>query len=151
MSYQAIANAMTQQELDTVLEEIAARHGWPLSKSLSYREQAEAVRRDATDGLLEWASLLEAAETKWFELDKTGDRVAVRLILERGVSSATLDRIRDVLNYETLSDPEAYNVDILLEEGDTTRIEYGDGEEVMEPKYLQLLDLARDEMEQREG
>jgi hypothetical protein len=66
--------AKTQAELNELLENAAAERNCELSGSMTFAENANFLREEAPKagngevGMNELADILEAAETRWFEL-----------------------------------------------------------------------------------
>lgn len=74
---QSIQQAASQQELNDLIERAAYDRNCEVDESMTYLEQADFLRqeaeRDQGNGygkMIELAEILEAAETKWFELGK---------------------------------------------------------------------------------
>jgi hypothetical protein len=71
-----INHAKTTGALEGIIDQEAELRGITLDISLSFSENAEALRQKATQpsnpdnwSLCEMAELLDAAEKRWFELD----------------------------------------------------------------------------------
>lgn len=71
-----ISHASTTMELEEILENAAYERHCELDSSMTYKEQASFLREEAQKDqgngareMLELADILDAAESKWFELE----------------------------------------------------------------------------------
>ena len=63
---------------------------------------------------------------------------AIIVTLPEGLDDATVDRIRDLVEYEMNHDPDMNGADIRLTFGDSFAMEYEDGDEVTDTSLVSL-------------
>ena len=74
---------------------------------------------------------------------------AIIVKLPESLDDATVDRIRDLVEYEINHDPDMNGVDIRLTFGDFLTMEYEDGDEVTDTTLVALHHTIRRELTER--